>query len=123
MEDLGVSVRQVRRRRSAAEKRLIVEQTLEPGVSVARVAQAHGLNANVVFHWRRQYRERESTGTGLVPVRIADDAPVKQLAARECSGSIRVELPGGVVVVIEGAADLALVAPSSRACERDRSSS
>jgi transposase-like protein len=53
MEAPGVLVRQVRKRRSAAEKRLIVEQALEPGASVARVARAHGLNANVVFHWRR----------------------------------------------------------------------
>jgi transposase-like protein len=34
-----------------------VEQTLEPGASVARVAQAHGVNPNVVFHWRREYRD------------------------------------------------------------------
>ena len=50
-------VRQVRKRRSTAEKRLIVEQALEPGASVARVARAHGLNANVVFNWRRLYSE------------------------------------------------------------------
>jgi hypothetical protein len=53
MEAPGVLVRQVRKRRSAAEKRLIVEQALEPGASVARAARAHGLNANVVFNWRR----------------------------------------------------------------------
>ena len=57
MEAPGVLVRQVRKRRSAAEKRLIVEQALEPGASVARVARAHGLNANVVFNWRRLYSE------------------------------------------------------------------
>ena len=46
-----------RRRRSLEEKRRIVEQTLEPEASVARVARAHGVNANQVFHWRRQYRQ------------------------------------------------------------------
>ena len=40
-----------------AEKRRIVEETLEPEASVARVARAHGVNANQVFHWRRQYRQ------------------------------------------------------------------
>ncbi len=50
-------VRQLRKRRSPAEKRLIVEQALEPGASVARVARAHGLNPNVVFNWRRLYSE------------------------------------------------------------------
>jgi transposase-like protein len=37
-----------------AEKRRIVEETLEPDASVARVARAHRVNANQVFHWRRQ---------------------------------------------------------------------
>jgi len=46
-----------RRRRSVDEKRRIVEKTLEPGASVARVARAHGLNANQVFAWRRQHRQ------------------------------------------------------------------
>jgi len=44
-----------RQRRSIAEKRRIVEETLLPGASVARVARAHGINANQVFGWRRLY--------------------------------------------------------------------
>ncbi len=40
-----------------AEKRRIVEETLQPGASVAKVARAHGVNANQVFAWRRQYRQ------------------------------------------------------------------
>ena len=40
MEDAGLSMRQVRRRRSAAEKRWIVEQTMVPGASVARCRTA-----------------------------------------------------------------------------------
>ena len=39
-----------RQRRSIAEKRLIVEGTLAEGASVARVARAHGVNANQVFY-------------------------------------------------------------------------
>ena len=70
-------VRQVRKRRSAAEKRLIVEQALEPGASVARVARAHGLNANVVFNWRRLYKEGKLTaeatqGMKLLPVSVEE---------------------------------------------------
>ena len=45
----------IRIRRTIAEKRRIVELTLEPGASVARVAQAEGVNANQVFAWRRSY--------------------------------------------------------------------
>src|SRR6267143_3756057 len=46
-----------RRRWPVGEKCRIVEQTLQPGASVARVALAHGVNANQVFCWRRQYRQ------------------------------------------------------------------
>jgi transposase-like protein len=37
------------RRWPVGEKCRIVEQTLKPGASVARVAKAHGVNANQVF--------------------------------------------------------------------------
>lgn len=49
--------REPRKRRGVAEKRRIVEQTLEPDASVAKVARAHGVNANRVFAWRRQHRQ------------------------------------------------------------------
>jgi transposase-like protein len=45
------------RRRSVEEKRRIVEETLEAGASVARVARRHAVNANQVFYWRKKYRE------------------------------------------------------------------
>jgi len=41
--------REVRRRRSVEEKQRIVEETLETGASVARVARRHAVNANQVF--------------------------------------------------------------------------
>lgn len=34
-----------------------MEETLLSGASVAKVARAHGVNANQVFAWRRQYRQ------------------------------------------------------------------
>ena len=49
------SVAAQRQRRSIAEKRRIVEETLAPGASVARVSRVHGVNANQVFGWRRLY--------------------------------------------------------------------
>ena len=48
--------RRVRRWRSVAEKRRIVELTREPGASVALVARAHGVNANQIFAWRRAFQ-------------------------------------------------------------------
>jgi transposase len=46
-----------RRRWSAVERRRVVEETLEAGASLARVALKYGVNANQVFQWRRLYRE------------------------------------------------------------------
>ncbi|MES2127313.1 MAG: transposase [Pseudomonadota bacterium] len=36
-------------------KRAVVAQSLRAGTSVARVAREHGVNANQVFAWRRQF--------------------------------------------------------------------
>src|ERR1035438_8752073 len=91
-----------RRYRSLELKRQIVEETLAPGASVARVARAHGVNANQVFAWRRQYRQgllgSGKRGTpGLLAVRVAEagahasDVPI----GRPPSGTIQIELPKG----------------------------
>ena len=45
-----------RRYRALEEKRRIVEETLSEGASVALVARTHGVNANLVFSWRRLYQ-------------------------------------------------------------------
>jgi len=103
-----------RRRRSLEEKRRIVEETLEPGASVARVARAHGVNANQVFAWRRRYRqgllgEGNAEPVRLLPVHVTGATVRKtnrrvsrQTASSVCGGSrsipcgtIHVELPKG----------------------------
>lgn len=66
-----------RRRRSVLERRQIVEETLAPGASVARVARAHEVNANQVHYWRSLYRRGLLGGTvaataALVPVAVTD---------------------------------------------------
>lgn len=56
-----------RRARPVEERRRIVEATFAPGVSVAEVARRHGINANQIFTWRRQYRTGKlGRGTGAV---------------------------------------------------------
>jgi transposase len=40
-----------------AFKQQVVQETLEPGASVSVVARGHDMNANVVYAWRKQYRE------------------------------------------------------------------
>jgi transposase len=53
----------------------IVEETLEVGASVARVARQHAVNANQVFYWRKKYREGrlgKSPSSKLLPVTLSD---------------------------------------------------
>src|SRR5271163_2152493 len=68
-----------RQQRSVAEKRRIVEETLVEGASVARVARAHGINANQVFGWRRLYRAgrlgERKPAMKLLPVRVSESLP------------------------------------------------
>ena len=72
----GGSVGRRRRRWSEAQKRQIVAETHEPGVSVPMVAQRYNLNANQVFRWRRLFREPERAGGAgrFVPV-VVEGAP------------------------------------------------
>jgi transposase len=100
--------------RSKQERRSIVEETLQPGASVSRVARAHNVNANQVFYWRKQYREGwfdESSGS-LISVRVSREAVGSGLAHRASSRQARsnpagtIEIAWGTIRVrIEGAAD------------------
>jgi len=62
-----------RQHRSIAEKRSIVEQTLVPGASVARIARAHGVNANQLFYWRTLYHKGR-LGAALLPVKVEPES-------------------------------------------------
>jgi transposase len=92
-----------RRRRSVEEKRRIVEETLEVGASVARVARRHAVNANQVFYWRKKYREGrlgKSQSSKLLPVTLSDIAWNKSGRASGGSsplavGTMEIKLPKG----------------------------
>ena len=99
-----VPERRVRRWRSVAEKRRIVELTLVPGASVALVARAHGVNANQVFKWRGELSEPVSASASLLPVVLSGgDKP------QTSSGYIHIELQGRALISIESGADPALL--------------
>jgi transposase len=95
-------------------KRRIVEQTLAPGASVARIARDHGINANQVFNWRKLYREgllgaEGKAAANLLPVTvIAEARPAAAVtgvtSGRATSGRIWLESAKGCVS-IEGRPD------------------
>lgn len=74
--------------RTKQERRQIVEEVLVPGTSVAAVAQAHGINTNQVYHWRKLYQQGlltdDAPAPAWLPVQIADGEPeASRLAATE----------------------------------------
>jgi transposase len=99
--------REVRRRRSIEEKRRIVEETLETGASVARVARRHAVNANQVFYWRKKYREGwlgKGPSSKLLPVTLSDISWIKSGRASGASsssavGSMEIKLAKGTLRV------------------------
>jgi transposase len=123
-ESCGVEAgpRAKRRSWSMAERRRIVEAALAPDASVAGVARAHDVNANLVFKWIRRSREgwrdrrralRRSPGAdaapSFVPVRLIAPAPTALKDAvsgeggapsRQCdpqsSSGAQVRIEGGV---------------------------
>ncbi len=107
-----------RQLRSIAEKRQIVEETMVEGASVARIARAHGVNANQVFYWRMLYRKGRLGAATLLPVRVTSESlplHTSSIPERSCAqsvpafaGRIHIELRQAQVR-IEGSADPAVL--------------
>ncbi len=104
-----------RQYRSPELKRKVVEDSLSPGASVARIARAYGINANQVFTWRRKLREGllpavKQRMPGLLAVQVTETpeeamAPGSALSPLTPSGTIQIELAKGRIR-IRGRADL-----------------
>ena len=110
-----------RRSYEAAFKRHLVELSLAPGSSVAKIALDHRLNANILFKWRRQHlrelaRSAPEPAAGLLPVtvmepeRAAVGASVqvtnassrRNRSALAAGGVIEIDLPLGRVRLTRG---------------------
>lgn len=120
-----------RRMRAVEEKVAIVAQTLAPGVSVAAVARQHGVNANLLFAWRRLHEQglleahTRSPRTPLLSViEVATPRrsvtrrarPPRAAPADVCAtlapvaGYIEIERPDGVCVRIHGTVETGALA-------------
>jgi transposase len=106
-----------RRHRTVEEKIRIVEEALTAGTSNAEVARRHGLNANLLFNWRRQYergllatRTRRVKSRRLVPIKLLEAKSAAPAEAPPASTTaLRVEFPSGVQLHVNGGADAALL--------------
>jgi len=103
-----------RRFRTLQEKRRIVAEANVPGVSVAEVARRHGVNANLIFGWKRQDKQgvlgrRSRRGAvKLLPVRVSVEPgeqrtePARTLPAGT-EGRIEITLAGDIRIAVIGA--------------------
>jgi transposase len=106
---LVLSRRRAKRRHyDQALKRHLVELTLVPGASVARIALDHRLNANILFRWRRHYlRELEGAGQqpagALLPVRVSETEGAREVISEQAPsvrGRVKRQLgPSGVIEI------------------------
>lgn len=77
---------------------------MQPDTNVARLAREHGINGNLLFNWRHQYKQgklnrRDNLPVELLPVSIVPPpvapAPLTALPADELC--CEVALPGGTI--------------------------
>ena len=117
-----------RRRYKPEFKLQAVKETLAPGASVSVVARRHGMNANVLFGWRKKFREGQLgngrlPAIGFVPIHVAEDVtlaralPAPQRPAGEnvpasllavdgkTPGLIEIETAGGIKLRLSGRVD------------------
>ena len=106
-----------RRRHTAEFKRELVERCLQPGASVSGIALQNGVNANVLFRWRREHvcsasrgQDRSVAPAVLLPVEVATTAAIEtkpeKVAARppETAGVIEIDI-GIARVRLRGSVD------------------
>jgi len=107
-------VKDTRRRHGDAFKHALVERSLVPGASVAAIAQDAGINANLLFNWRRLHLQSLASsaaeverGPVLLPVTVVEAVPTSPTppapsptpATRVSAGSIEINIRGTVVRV------------------------
>ena len=81
-----------RRHYDSAFKRHLVELTLVPGASVARIALDHRVNANILFRWRRHYLREVAPAAvkpaaALLPVMLSESNEALEVIARSVPGA------------------------------------
>jgi transposase len=80
-----------RKRYSRAFKQQLVQETFQPGISIARVARKHGINANMLSNWRRLFDKTQALAGACTPTvlpiliqdppAVAEATPSAQLLA------------------------------------------
>ncbi|MGJ0392736.1 MAG: IS66-like element accessory protein TnpA [Methylocystis sp.] len=98
-------------------KRRIVAESLAEGASVAEVARHHGLNANLLFTWRRQFAvAAQAEPSAILPVTITP--PPAPAAAPGATGRMEITLIDGERIVVGADVETAALARVIKALRR-----
>jgi transposase len=108
---------------SIDRKRQIIAETFEPGASVAEVARRHGVNANLLFTWRRQQGAAKLAdsreGPQLVPVTItAETVSGAPAVASGPVGRMEIVLGAGERIIVGADVDTTALARVIKALSR-----
>jgi transposase len=101
----------------------MVAESLAPGASVSKVAQRYGVNANLLFTWRRR-EARSAASVGLeplklLPVTVADEGiAAAPIAPSAPAGRMEIALVGGERVVVGADVDAAALLRVVKALSR-----
>jgi transposase-like protein len=95
-------------RRSPQLKAAIVAACLKPGASVAAVALAHGVNANLVRKWIEKSRPANKAEADVGWLSVVPDTPPQAPRPSTPGGEIEIELPRARLL-LRGAVDLAVL--------------
>jgi transposase len=101
-----------RRRHDAAFKSALIERSLQPGASVSAIALENGINANLLFKWRRMHLRAasrvEDCGAAravLLPVKLV---PVQEAPAHKAARPSTTAIASSVIEIDIGAARVRL---------------
>lgn len=72
-----------KRRFDPVEKDRLIDAALRPGVSVAHLALAHGVNANQLRNWMKLRRDRQAQGA--LTVAAGEERPTRRGIGRKGS--------------------------------------
>jgi transposase len=101
--DVSSVERHKRRSWTGDEKRRIVEESLEPGVSIAKVARRYNLNANQLCTWRRQQGVSTTTlhnSGSILPVTLNPDTLSSTVDSPGASGQMEIVLAEGDRIIV-----------------------
>ena len=102
-DDVSSVERHKRRSWTGDEKRRIVEESLEPGVSIAKVARRYNLNANQLCTWRRQQGVSTTTlhnSGSILPVTLNPETLASIKDSPGASGQMEIVLAEGDRIIV-----------------------